>query len=85
MSVYVSDSPLRPKIMIADSSAELLKMLCKLGIPVRRIRCPGTYKERVTLGQSKALYAVHNGAIRVSTSDVIDRINARKPLKTTEG
>lgn len=70
MSVYVDDmqAEFRGMIMchmIADSTAELLQMVDKIGVQRKWIQYPGSPKEHFDICLSKRTLAIKHGAIEI--------------------
>lgn len=67
--------------MIADTTAELMAMVDKIGIQRKWVQKPGTCYEHFDVCLSKRRYAIAAGAIELSAKDLVRRMIARKPGK----
>mgnify|MGYP001056834291 CR=1 FL=1 len=70
MAVYVDDMQApygRMKMchMVADTTAELLAMVDRLGVDRKHIQNAGTYREHFDIAKSKRALAVQYGAVEI--------------------
>lgn len=83
MSVYVDDmkAPHGRLVMchmIADTRAELMGMVARIGVDPKWVQKTGTYQEHFDIALSKRRAAVAAGAIEVSRHDLVRRCMARR-------
>lgn len=83
MAVYVDDAylPYGRMIMchmLADSPAELLRMADKIGLSDRHLQKPGTPYEHFDVSKLYRARAVENGAIEVSSRDIVVVIRKKR-------
>lgn len=63
--------------MIADTHAELMEMVDKIGVQQKWIQCPGTANEHFDICFSKRVKAVKLGAIEIGFRDYAQRVQDR--------
>lgn len=85
MAVYVDDMEAAFGRMVmchmaADSTAELLEMVDKIGVARKWIQFPGTPKEHFDIAKSKRALAIQHGAIPVTMRELCTRMWSRGPL-----
>ena len=83
VSVYVDDAfipygRMLMSHMMADSTEELLAMATKIDLHHRWLQKAGTYKEHFDVSKSYRKDALANGAIAVSTHDLLEKMLAKK-------
>jgi hypothetical protein len=64
--------------LIADSSAELLAMVDKIGLQRRHVQYEGTWKEHFDLSLQKRARAVAAGAVEISCKELSAKLQARR-------
>lgn len=90
MAVYVDDMewPFGRMIMchmIADSHSELVAMAQAIGVNVKWIQHPGTYREHFDIGKGMRAKAVALGAVEISwTEDYPRMVDARRDVAKLE-
>lgn len=83
MAVYVDDmnAPFGRMLMchlIADTTAELLAMVDKIGVQRKWIQDAGTHREHFDIAQSKKKLAIQHGAVEVEYGIVIAEMLQQK-------
>jgi hypothetical protein len=64
--------------MIADTHDELIQMANKISINLKHIQYKGLPKEHFDICKSKRDIAISNGAIQVSSKDIVMKIKSKK-------
>lgn len=90
MPVYVDDmcAPYRDMLMshmIATTTSELLAMSAAIGVSARHIQRKGTPWEHFDICQEKKAIAIQLGAIEVTQRELVEMIQARKPVRRRRG
>jgi Protein of unknown function (DUF4031) len=85
VSVYVDEprSALGRMIMchmIADSTAELLRMAHHIGVDRRWLQYEGSYREHFDVCKSKRTIAVQAGAIEVTQRELAQKLRTRREV-----
>jgi len=83
MSVYVDDfrarfGNMQMCHMAADMTEELLEMATKIGVAHRWLQKNGTSKEHFDVCLSKRAEAVKNGAIEVTSREIVELMNRKR-------
>ena len=83
MSVYVDDmrAPFGRLIMchmVADTPAELRAMADKIGVALKWVQHPGTYREHFDICLSKRARAVKAGAKEIAWREYGEMVRARR-------
>lgn len=65
--------------MIADSSAELIQMVNKIGVQRKWLQWPGTYREHFDICLTKRKLAIQAGAVELTQKELARKLYTRRP------